>query len=93
MLEKAIEKAFMELAPGYGYLCYKFKDPGRRDGPDIIALNPKRPPLFFEFKRPGQKPRPGQKVYHRALAKLGFSVFVVNNVEAALGHLADHANV
>ena len=93
MLEKDIEKDFLKVAPWYGYLCYKFKDPSRRDAPDVIALSPKRPPLFFEFKQPGKKPRPGQRAYHRALAKLGFSVFVVTSVAGAVAHLEDHARL
>jgi hypothetical protein len=78
-LEKIIEDEFCEYAREQGCEPIKFKDPSRRDAPDRMVLCPTARTIFFEFKRPGEKPRPGQLQYHEGLRALGFECHVVDN--------------
>jgi hypothetical protein len=82
-LEKEIEDKFCEYAREKGCEPIKFKDPSRRDAPDRMVLCPGGRTIFFEFKRPGEKPRYGQLQYHRALENLGFFVCVESDLVRA----------
>lgn len=55
--------------------------------PDRIVLMPGGRVGFVEAKAPGRKPRPLQEARHRALRRLGFSVYVVDDPDAIGGVL------
>lgn len=82
-LEKDIENEFVKYASSKGCMALKFSIPGRRYAPDRIVLCPGGYVFFIEFKRPGQKPAEGQKLYHEKLRNLGFNVYVSDNYDQA----------
>lgn len=55
--------------------------------PDRIVLMPDGKMAFVELKAPGMKPRPLQLKRKRMLERLGFSVYVVDNIEQIGGVL------
>lgn len=56
---------------------------GGEDGdPDWLAVHPEFPPVWIEFKREGEKPRPNQVLRHRQLEEgYGFIVIVASSLE------------
>lgn len=82
-LEKEEEDKFVDLAFDMGCKAIKYKDPSSRNGPDRMVLCPKARTAWFEFKRPGEDPRPGQDKYHEGLRGLGFRVYVVYSAKQA----------
>lgn len=78
MLEKNIETYFNKQIKKMGGLSRKFTSPGQRGVPDRIAVMDGQV-YFVELKRPGQKPRPDQLAEHRALAKRGVEVYVLDS--------------
>jgi len=87
-LEKEIENDFVRYARQRGALAVKFEDKARRNAPDRIILCPGGVTLFIEFKRPGEKCRPGQLAYHQMLSRLGFRVWVCETANEAK-HILD----
>jgi len=55
--------------------------------PDRIVLMPDGKMAFVELKAPGKKPRPLQLKRKRMLERLGFHVYVVDNIEQIGGIL------
>jgi len=55
--------------------------------PDRIVLMPDGKMAFVELKAPGMKPRPLQLKRKRMLERLGFLVYVVDNIEQIGGIL------
>lgn len=80
-LEKHIEKACVRHAIERGWTHVKL-DKAKRDWPDQLFLGPGAAVWLVEFKRPGEKPRPGQERIHRLLADLGHHVDVIDDVDA-----------
>ena len=78
MLEKNIEMYFNKQIKKMGGLSRKFTSPGQRGVPDRIAVMDGQV-YFVELKRPGQKARPDQLAEHRALAKRGVEVYVLDS--------------
>ena len=56
--------------------------------PDRLALLPDGKFAFVELKAPGQKPRQLQKARHRLLRKLGFKVYVLDDIDK-IGEIID----
>ena len=52
--------------------------------PDVLFLVPGGTPTFIEFKSPGNKPTPLQKVKIGILQKSGYRVHVCDNKDEAL---------
>jgi hypothetical protein len=80
MLERDVERKARELAKRRGCLLFKWVSPGRAGVPDRILFVPGAV-HFIEFKAPGKKPTPLQKVMHDRLRALGASVHVIDSVD------------
>lgn len=81
MREKVIEQKLTKAVRQNGGVCWKFTSPGTTGVPDRIVLMPKGQIAFVEIKVPGEKPRPLQLSRHRLLRKLGFKVYVLDNID------------
>ena len=79
MVEKMIERKFVDEAKAAGGWAPKFTSPGTDGMPDRILLMPGGKIAFVEVKAPGKKPRPLQLMRHAALRRLGFNVFVLDD--------------
>lgn len=81
MREKVIEQKLTKAVRQNGGVCWKFTSPSIAGVPDRIILMPKGQIAFVEVKAPGEKPRPLQLSRHRLLRKLGFKVYVLDNID------------
>ena len=63
-----------------GGIAPKFMSPGFDGMPDRIVLLPGGRMGFVEVKAPGKVPRPLQEARHSMLQKLGFKVYVLDDV-------------
>jgi len=79
--ESYIEKRVCAYAVLLGWVHYKFSSPGNRGVPDRILLRKGRI-IFIEFKATGKKPTKLQYYIHKIIRKLGFKVYVVDDIEA-----------
>lgn len=79
--EKLIEQKLVAEVKKLGGLCPKFFSPSFDGMPDRIVLLPIGKIGFVEVKRKGMKPRPLQISRHKLLKRLGFKVFVLDDVE------------
>ena len=82
-LEAKIEADFVKFAEGKGCLALKLRVDGVDGFPDRTVITPKG--IFFvEFKRTSKdRLRPQQRRIRNTLAKLGYEVWTVHDVEAA----------
>lgn len=80
MREKTIEQKFREAVKAVGGVAVKFTSPGWDGMPDRLALLPGGRMAFVEVKAPGKNPRPLQEARHRMLLRLGFKVYVLDDV-------------
>lgn len=87
MREKDIEQKLVSAVKMMGGICPKFTSPGFDGMPDRLVLLPKRKFGFVEVKAPGEKPRPLQIARHKLLRKLGFQVYVLDDIEQIGGIL------
>lgn len=85
--EKEIEKKLVSAVKMMGGICPKFTSPGFDGMPDRLVLLPKRKFGFVEVKAPGEKPRPLQIARHKLLIKLGFKVYVLDDIDQIGGIL------
>ena len=81
MREKVIEQKLTKAVKQNGGVCWKFTSPGTAGVPDRIILMPKGQIAFVETKSPGETPRPLQLSRHRLLRRLGFKVYVLDNID------------
>ena len=81
MVEKHLESKLMHAVKAAGGWAPKFASPGTAGMPDRILLFPGGKAAFAEVKAPGKKPRAIQLARHKALAELGFKVFVLDGKE------------
>ena len=80
MREKIIEQKLVAAVKKQGGICPKFVSPGFDGMPDRLVLLPFGKFAFVEVKAPGEKPIPLQTVRHELLMKLGFKVYVIDNI-------------
>ena len=78
MLESTVERHLREEAKKRKGMALKFVSPGMNGVPDRIVLMPDGKMAFVELKAPGKK---------RMLERLGFPVYVVDNIEQIGGIL------
>ena len=81
MRERDIERKLVNAVKAAGGICPKWVSPGFDGMPDRIILIPGARIGFVEVKAPDEKPRPLQESRHRLLRRLGFKVFVLDNIE------------
>lgn len=80
MREKTVEQKFVSEVKKAGGICPKWVAPGFDGVPDRIALFPGGKIAFVEVKAPGEKPRPLQIARHELLRKLGFRVYILDEI-------------
>jgi hypothetical protein len=87
MREKKIEKRLVSEVKRRGGICPKWVSPGFDGVPDRIVLLPGRHFGMVEVKAPGQEPRPLQVSRHKLMERLGFRVYVLDDIEEIGGML------
>ena len=80
MRENKIEAKLKQMVEKQGGIAPKFVSPGLSGMPDRLVLLPGGHIAFVEVKAPGKAPRPLQEARHRILRKLGFKVYVLDDV-------------
>ena len=80
MREKYVEQRLIKAVRRSGGLALKFVSPGFNGVPDRLLLFTGGRAAFCEVKAPGQKPRPLQVHRMEQLRRLGFKVFVIDDV-------------
>lgn len=80
MREKTVEQKFVSEVKKAGGICPKWEAPGFDGVPDRIAMFPGGKIAFVEVKAPGEKPRPLQIARHNLLRKLGFRVYILDEI-------------
>lgn len=80
MREKIIEKELVRAVKDKGGIAPKFTSPGFDGMPDRLVLLPSGRMAFVELKAPGKKPRALQEARHRLLRRLGFKVYVIDEI-------------
>ena len=80
MREKIIEKELVRAVKDKGGIAPKFTSPGFDGMPDRLVLLPGGRMGFVELKAPGKKPRALQMARHRLLRRLGFKVYVIDEI-------------
>ena len=80
MLENKVENELRKKIEERGGKAFKFSSPGNNGAPDRIVLY-KGKSYFVELKKPGKELRPLQKVVSKEFARLGFKVYVIDNLE------------
>ena len=88
MNEKKIEQKLRDEVKRRGGLALKFVSPGFVGVPDRIVLMPDGNVGFVEVKAPDEVPRAIQVSVHKRLKRLGFKVFVLDNIES-ITHVID----
>lgn len=81
MRERVVEKKLVQETVSLGGICPKWVAPGIDGVPDRIVLLPQGCMAFIEVKAPGKKVRPLQKAIHKKLRRLGYKVYVIDDVE------------
>ena len=81
MLEKHLERKFVDEVKRRGGICPKWVAPGFDGVPDRIVILPGRHIGFVEIKAPGKKLRKLQEARFRLLEKLGFAPHVLDGEE------------
>lgn len=81
MREKTVEQKLVSEVKKAGGICPKWVAPGFDGVPDRIAMFPGGRIAFVEVKAPGEKPRPLQAARHVLLRRLGFRVYILDEIE------------
>lgn len=87
--EKQIEQSLVKAVKNMGGYALKFVSPGFDGMPDRIVLLPHGVMAFVEVKALGKKPRPLQVSRHGLLQRLGFKVYVLDDMNQIGGILDD----
>ena len=80
MREKTVESKLSSAVKARGGLAVKFTSPGFNGMPDRLVMFPGGKIGFVEVKAPGETPRPLQRSRLKLLRRLGFKVFVLDNI-------------
>ena len=80
--EKALERRLYNRAKQAGGIALKLSALHFAGIPDRLVLLPGGRVFFAELKTEGKKPSPIQKIVIKRLINLGFSVFVLDTLEA-----------
>ena len=80
LYERTIEQKLAARVKAMGGIAPKFTSAGFDGMPDRLVLLPRGRMGFVELKAPGKKPRALQLARHRLLRRLGFKVFVIDEI-------------
>lgn len=80
MRESLIERHLAVSVKKMGGMAMKFVSPGLDGVPDRIILLPDKKMAFVELKVSDGKSRPLQQKRKRQLEKLGFPVYIINDI-------------
>lgn len=80
LYERTIEQKLAARVKAMGGIAPKFTSPGFDGMPDRLVLLPGGRMGFVELKAPGKKPRTLQLARHRLLRRLGFKVYVIDEI-------------
>jgi len=81
MLERDIEKAFVNRVKTIGGMAEKFTSPSRRSVPDRLVTLHGNIVIFVELKAPGKKPTKLQLRDHARRKALGCDVRVIDSLD------------
>ncbi|MCW6665291.1 VRR-NUC domain-containing protein [Aerococcaceae bacterium NML191219] len=81
MLEKEVERHLVKAIKAKGGLCLKFNCLSMAGVPDRIVLLPYGQFAFVEVKAPGKKLRALQVKRKQQFEKLGFKVFIMDELD------------
>ncbi len=87
MREKQVEQQLVAAVRKRHGLCPKWVSPGLDGVPDRIVLLPGGHVAFAELKAPGKALRTQQRYRKAQLERLGFKVYVIDNMEQIGGML------
>ena len=87
MRERDVERKLVAEVKARGGICPKWVAPGFDGVPDRLVFLPGRHFGMVELKAPGEKPRPLQVSRHKLLQRLGFKVYVVDDIRQIGGIL------
>jgi len=85
-LESAIESAADDLLKRLGYLTIKMRAPPKGI-PDRLCLGPGGHVFFIEYKDGDNTPSFHQRVLHKAIRALGFTIVVAYSKQDVLDYL------
>lgn len=80
MTEKHIEQQLVKAVRAHGGIALKFVSPGYDGVPDRLILFPGGRLAFCELKATGKKLRPIQAMRKAQLERLGFPVYIIDEV-------------
>lgn len=81
MLEKELERKFVNILRKKGCIVYKFVSPGNAGVPDRLVVTPKGTVHFAELKQKGKLLRLLQVMQAKRLAKNHVKVHLVDSME------------
>jgi hypothetical protein len=84
VLESAIERQFVKEARALGCRTRKLNGAGHVGWPDQLVLVPGGVTLLIEFKRPKEKLRPTQVIWHNEAKSIGHNPHVFDNWQSAI---------
>lgn len=79
--EKVLERKLVKWVKDAGGKCIKLSSQFNTGLPDRMILLPNARIFFCELKSTGKQPTPAQKIVHKELQFLGFSLYVADNSE------------
>ena len=80
LYERTIEQKLAARVRAMGGIAPKFTSPGFDGMPDRLVLWPGGRMGFVELKAPGKKQRALQMARHKLLRRLGFKVYVIDEI-------------
>lgn len=87
MREKIVEQHLVKAVKSSGGIAPKLVSPGFNGMPDRLVLLPGGKIGFVEVKAPGKEPRPLQVARHGLLRRLGFKVYILDDLKQIGGIL------
>lgn len=87
MREKIVEQHLVKAVKSSGGIAPKLVSPGFDGMPDRLVLLPGGKIGFVEVKAHGKEPRPLQVARHGLLRRLGFKVYILDDLEQIGGIL------
>jgi len=89
LYERTIEQKLAARVRAMGGIAPKFTSPGFDGMPDRLVLLPGGRMGFVELKAPGKKQRALQMARHKLLRRLGFKVYVIDEINQIDGVLEE----